>query len=1026
MKHSLLPATAFLLLTTAAWAQAPSVTALSPGSNAPAAPPTAPVRVTFSQPMSAGGAGLAVFGALHGGRLSGPTAASGNALSFQAARSFQPGETVSVTIPAAVQSSAGIALGNPKVFQFTAAATGGTGTFGPGGMVPSGTNYTGNVVGDVDGDGDLDLVMANFDYNPGTVDVRLNNGSGLYSAGAGATVGGFTGALSLADVDNDGDLDLLACNGSVSVRLNNGQGVFSGSTTVAISAAHVIAADLDGDGDLDLAAAGLVANVGTVSVALNAGGSFGPATVINTNNRSTTALAVGDMDNDGDLDVLSEGTNANVAIRLNNGDGTFAATPLSVPVNQTTLRDVLVADVDNDGDLDVLAADLGFDISVCLNNGAGSFGSYTMLPMGGSPSYLSLADVEGDGDLDMVAATLAAGTVNIRLYLNNGLGTFTAGNNLPVGPATDLSGLDVADADGDGDLDLLVVLGRFGVKILLNANSLTPSPALTVTALAPARNAPSAPRNSRVAVTFNQTPSNTPATRNALQVTGAQRGRLAGAATLAGATLSLAPASRFFAGERVAVSVTRAVQSGAAFQAAPQVYQFTAAVGGGTATFGGGGEVSNYSTQVFPADVDNDGDLDIVTSGGVSVNSGNGTFARTPTYFPSRAEASGLVVADVDGDGDLDIVSSNGYGGATGQPGTICATLNNGNGTFGALRSSPVGRSAMWLVVGDVDGDGLPDAVTANDYNQVGIALGAGNGTFGAVRNLVVGFAATQLHLVDVDNDGDLDLMLSNSTLFTLSLNDGFGAFGAPITVPATTGGLLVMADIDNDGDLDLLTASTQLVNIMRNNGSGVFTSSSSFSLVNNGLSPQFVGLVAGDVDGDGDLDLIAAGGGGSYSAVMAVRLNNGTGTFSPGTDFLLGSNITWPSPQALADLDGDGDLDLMASTWASGLAVRFNLGTPTAARPATGPAIGLYPNPAHDVLNISLPFDAASGGPGQVASSVELLNTLGQVMSRAPLRSAGQAAVAALPVNQLARGLYLVRVRTSSGATLTKTVEIN
>ena len=125
--------------------------------------------------------------------------------------------------------------------QFTAAAGVGPGTFSGGSEVfVSQQNPEQVVLGDVDGDGDLDLLTANAGTTaqPGnTVSVRLNNGSGTFSGGSNVTVGLSPNSLALGDVDGDGDLDLLAANlapNTVSVRLNDGSGAFSSGSNVAV------------------------------------------------------------------------------------------------------------------------------------------------------------------------------------------------------------------------------------------------------------------------------------------------------------------------------------------------------------------------------------------------------------------------------------------------------------------------------------------------------------------------------------------------------------------------------------------------------------------------------------------------------------------------------------------------------------------------------------------------------------------------------------------------------------------------
>ncbi|MDB5269516.1 MAG: hypothetical protein JWP58_2556 [Hymenobacter sp.] len=529
--------------------------------------------------------------------------------------------------------------------------------------------------------------------------------------------------------------------------------------------------------------------------------------------------------------------------------------------------------------------------------------------------------------------------------------------------------------------------------------------------IAPAANAVAAPRNGGVVASFSQPL--TAASAGALRVFSSQRGGLrgGGAATVVGANVGFFPtAYDFRPGETVQLTVTTAAASAGGALAAPRVQQFTTAVGGtGTGRFAPGTEVAVgvEPNSVAVGDLDNDGDLDLLTgnrgTGTVSVrlNNGTGTFGGGQSLAVASA-ALGLVLGDVDGDGDLDLLSSS----TTGN--VVSVRLNNGSGTFGGGADVPAGAGPQALALGDVDGDGDLDFVATNrDVDSVSVRFNNGSGSFGGRRGVGVGNGPQGVALSDVDNDGDLDLLATNLLAGTVSvrLNNGRGTFGGGQEVP--TGGQpfgIAVGDVDGDGDADLLAVSylfNGIVSVRLNNGSGTFGGTQSVAVPS--YPPT---VVLGDVDHDGDLDLLTADSGNSTAS---VRLNDGTGTFAGGADVPVGdvaSGPSTPSAVALADVDGDGDLDLLAAntTTAGTVSVRLNnsagpLATAAGRAPA---ALTAYPNPAgHGPATgrVALTLPPA-------ATRAELLDPLGRVVRVVP----APAGTATLDVAGLAPGLYVVR----------------
>lgn len=286
----------------------------------------------------------------------------------------------------------------------------------------------------------------------------------------------------------------------------------------------------------------------------------------------------------------------------------------------------------------------------------------------------------------------------------------------------------------------------------------------------------------------------------------------------------------------------------------------------------------------------------------------------------TRTQAFGGVGSDLNGDGALDIAIANE------MTADLRVFLNDGSGTFAAFSepTTPLDVESSPAEPADFDGDGDVDLAVANPMaGTVAVLLGNGDGTFAAEQLIQVGNQPRGLAVLDADQDGDIDIATANHGDDELALlrNDGSGQFGEPETFEGGGDGewALTAADMDNDGRIDLVVGAQtgEQIIVNRNEGGGVFTP----------LGAQDAGgpvwmLVAGDLNGDRDADV-----------AVANRLgDNGAILFGMGNGFLEEPDVhddiaSDPVASALADLDGDGDLDWVVSSLGGEWTVLSNRG---------------------------------------------------------------------------------------------------
>ncbi len=292
------------------------------------------------------------------------------------------------------------------------------------------------------------------------------------------TINGNGKGVALGDIDGDGDLDAFVANyGTLGsewsvdgqpnkVWLNDGSGTFidSGQNLGNSYSFGIALGDVDDDGDLDAFVANTIQQPNKVW--LNNGSGIFTDSGQNLGNSYSFGVALSDVDNDGDIDaVVANAMGRANKVWLNNGSGIFKDSGQNL--GNSSSRKVALGDIDGDGDLDIAVANDGQPNKVWLNNGSGRF-SDSRQNLGNSDSWgIALGDVDGDRDLDIIVANTDDPS---KVWLNNGSGIFTDSGQI-IDNSKNTVGIAVSDLDGDGDLDSFIIDLQGSYEVWLNNGS---------------------------------------------------------------------------------------------------------------------------------------------------------------------------------------------------------------------------------------------------------------------------------------------------------------------------------------------------------------------------------------------------------------------------------------------------------------------------------------------------------------------------------------------------------------------------
>jgi gliding motility-associated-like protein len=323
---------------------------------------------------------------------------------------------------------------------------------------------------------------------------------------------------------------------------------------------------------------------------------------------------------------------------------------------------------------------------------------------------------------------------------------------------------------------------------------------------------------------------------------------------------------------------------------------------------------------VFAADMDGDGDMDILSASNADntiawyENNGDANPTWTATDIATDAAgANSVFAADMDGDGDMDIVSS------SANDNTIAWYENDGNAnpTWAAADIATSANSARSVFVADMDGDGDMDILSAS-YNDNTIAWyennGAANPTWAAADIATSAAGALSVYAADMDGDGDMDIVSAGFSDNTIAWYENNGAAdptwaAADIATDAAGASVVYAADMDGDGDMDIVSASSSDNTIAwyENNGAADPTWTAADIVTNAGFARD---VHVADMDGDGDMDIVSADFGDN---TIAWYENDGNAN-PTWTAANISTSANAPHSVFVADIDGDGDMDIVSA----------------------------------------------------------------------------------------------------------------
>ena len=751
------------------------------------------------------------------------------------------------------------------------------------------------IIGDFNGDSQLDIAVSNYDTDNISILIGYGNGSFATPTMHSTGIDSRPFAITICDFDNNNQSDIAVANydtnkvfvliGYTMVQAENPTAY---STGVDSNPIQIDSGDLNNDTQPDL----VVANFGTDNVGVflgNRDGSFQEQMIYSTGNNSVPrAVSISDIDNDYRLDiVVANSRTQSLGILYGYGDGSFTTVVTYFTGNSSYPTAITINDFNNDNHLDIAFADYNNnDIGILLGQGNRTFANVRTYSTGDNtrPSFLAVGDLNNDGRLDIAVTNYDAN--NIDIFLGSGMGTFILFTIYSTGDGSSPYMLTIVDLNKDNHLDIIVANNNANnIGIFYGFGN-----ASFATQQIYSSGSSSSPIWINVADFNNDDWLDIAVANNNINNVGVFLGNSDG----------------YF---------------------------------GNQTTYSTGYDSNPYSITV--GDFNKDNRLDIAAA-----NTGTNNVAILLGH-PNK-DSTNQIDDIIDTSTQPSSITDHNYNHANQTNSTNAYWISNNipvllgdyYASFLSQISYSTGSSSLpySIAISDLNNDTHMDIIVANSGNEnIGILYGYGNASFTTETIYPIGIGSNPQYVIvdDFNKDNKLDVAVTNprNDEIIVLLGSGNGTFSTELVYSTDSGSnpkSLEVGDLNNDSYLDLVVANEGIDTI------GIFfgfnyTVFAGQNPLESGVNSNPNSVAAGDFNKDGYLDIVSA----LYSANnVGVYLGCGNGTFTP---MMTYGNVPSSHPfwVAVGDMNNDDQLDITVANWGSNsISVILGYGDGTFAEP--------------------------------------------------------------------------------------------